>query len=311
MENLMIIGGGPAGYTAAIYAARSLLNPKLIVGTLPGGQITLTNDLENYPGFPEGVGGFDFFQKLDQQAKKFGAEVINDAVIAADFSQHPFTIKTNETTYQTQAVIITTGANPRKLLVPGEKELTGRGVSYCATCDGFFFRGKNVAVIGGGNSALDEGLFLTRFADKVTIIHRRDQLRADKILAERAHANPKIAFIWDTVVEEILGDQQVKALRLKHVKTNLSSVFPIDGVFIFVGYLPNSEIFKAQLALDSDGYILVNAKKETNVPGVFAAGDVEDSIYRQVSTSCGAATIAAIEARKFIAELEGHAYPPK
>lgn len=309
MENVIIIGGGPAGFTAGIYTARSLLKPKIFTGPAPGGQIVLTNDLENYPGFPEGIGGFEFFQKVKEQAEKFGAEIISDMVTAADFSQHPFKITAGDQTYETKSVIIATGAAPRKLDVPGEKEFVGRGVSYCATCDGFFFRNKHVAVIGGGNSALDEGLFLTRFASKVSIIHRRDRLRADQILQDRAMANPKIEFVWDTVVDEVLGGQQVDSLRLRNVKTNKTSEFPVDGVFVFVGYIPNSDVFAGQLEMDENGYLIANARKQTNIPGVFAAGDIEDSVYRQVSTSTGAATIAALEAVKFVAELEGRAYP--
>ncbi|MBN2093524.1 thioredoxin-disulfide reductase [candidate division KSB1 bacterium] len=311
MENTIIIGGGPTGYTAAIYTSRSLLQPKLFSGATPGGQITLTNDLENYPGFPEGIGGFDIFQKLDEQAKKFGSEIINEMVTEVDLKNHPFTVKTESDVYQTKSIIIATGASPRKLNVTGEKEFTGKGVSYCATCDGFFFRGKHVAVIGGGNSALDEGIFLTRFASKVSIIHRRDRLRGSAILQERAQRNEKIEFIWDTVVEEIQGDQIVQNLKLKNVKTNEISNFPIDGVFVFIGYNPNSELFKGQLNLDEEGYILVNEKKQTNIPGVFAAGDIEDKIYRQVSTCVGAGTIAALETEKFLAELEGNTYPGK
>lgn len=311
MENIIIIGGGPTGYTAAIYAARALLQPKLFSGTMPGGQITLTNDLENYPGFPEGVGGFDIYQKLDEQARKFGTEIINEMVTEVDLKKHPFTVKTENEIYQTKSLIIATGASPRKLNIPGEKEFTGRGVSYCATCDAFFFRGKHVAVIGGGNSALDEGIFLTRFASRVSIIHRRDRLRASAILQERAQKNEKIEFIWDTIVERIQGEQIIQALQLKNVKTNVTSVFPVDGVFIFIGYNPNSELFKNQLNLDDDGYIIVNEKKQTDIPGVFAAGDIEDKMYRQVSTCVGAGTIAALEAEKFLAELEGKAYPGK
>lgn len=311
MENVVIIGGGPTGFTAGIYTGRSLLSPKIITGHQPGGQITLTNDLENYPGFPEGIGGYDFFMKIQEQAQKFGAKIQNEDVTAVDFSKQPFIIKTADAEIETKSVIIGTGASPRLLNIPGEKKFTGSGVSYCATCDGFFFRDKHVAVIGGGNSALDEGLFLTRFASKVSIIHRRDKLRADQILQDRAFANEKIEFIYDTVVEEILGDKTVDSLRLRNVKTDSTSEFPVDGAFIFIGYIPNTDLFKGQLDLDEEGYILVNERKQTSVPGVFAAGDVEDNIYRQVSTCVGAATIAALEADKYIAALEGRAYPGK
>lgn len=311
MENVIVIGGGPAGLTSAIYTARGLLNPKVLTGHLPGGQITQTDDLENYPGFPDGIGGFDLFQKLKDQAEKFGAELIQDMVTLVDFSQHPFKVSTSDETYETKSVIIATGANPRKLDIPGEKEFTGRGVSYCATCDGFFFREKHVVVVGGGNSALDEGIYLTRFAKKVTIIHRRDRLRATQILQDRAMENEKIEFIYDTVVEKIAGGDTVNNLHLKNVKTGEKSEMPIDGIFIFIGYIPNSQVFDGQIKTSDDGYILVNEKKETNIPGVYAAGDIEDDIYRQVSTCVGAGTVAALEVEKFVADLEGRAYPGK
>lgn len=311
MENVIIIGGGPAGYTSAIYSARSLMNPLVFTGEIPGGQITLTDDLENYPGFPDGISGFEFYQKIDEQAKKFGARIKNEFVTAVDLSSHPFKVVAGDTEYQTKALIIATGSSPRKLNVPGEKEFTGKGVSYCATCDAFFFRNKHVAVIGGGNSALDEGIYLTRFASKVSIIHRRDKLRGDQILQDRAGNNEKIEFVLDSVVDEIIGRDSVDGLRLKDVKTGESRNFPIDGVFIFVGYIPNSQIFKGQLKLDQAGYLDANKKMQTSVEGVFAAGDIYDSIYRQVSTSCGSGAIAAIEAEKYVAELEGRAYPGK
>jgi len=311
MENVIIIGGGPAGYTAAIYTARSLLRPLVFVGEIPGGQITLTDELENYPGFPDGISGYELFERLDTQARKFGARIKNDYVTAADLSTHPFKIVVGNTEYQTKSLIIATGSNPRKLEVSGEKKFTGKGVSYCATCDGFFFRNKHVAVVGGGNSALDEGIYLTRFASKVSVIHRRNQLRADQILQDRAKKNEKIEFILDTVVDEILGGKSVDGLRLRNVKTNETSDFPIDGIFIFIGYIPNSQIFEGQLKLDEAGYIEANERMQTNIEGVFVAGDIHDSVYRQVSTSCGSGTIAAIEAEKYVAKLEGREYPEK
>ncbi|MBN1352714.1 thioredoxin-disulfide reductase [candidate division KSB1 bacterium] len=311
MENVIIIGGGPAGYTAAIYTARSLLKPLVFTGETPGGQITLTNDLENYPGFPEGISGIEFFQKVDQQAKKFGARIENKFVTAVDLSSQPFKVSVGKNEYESRALIVATGSSPRKLEIPGEKEFTGKGVSFCATCDGFFFREKHVAVIGGGNSALDEGLYLTRFASKVSIIHRRNQLRADQILQDRARRNGKIEFILDTVVEEILGSDTVDGLRMKNVQTGKTENLPIDGVFVFIGYIPNSQIFDGQLEMTDAGYIKANSRMHTSVEGVFVAGDIHDELYRQVSTSCGSGTIAAIEAEKFVAEMEGRAYPGK
>ncbi|MDZ7260766.1 MAG: thioredoxin-disulfide reductase [candidate division KSB1 bacterium] len=311
MHNVVIIGAGPAGLTAAIYAARALLQPLVITGSLPGGQITLTNEMENYPGFPEGIGGFELYQAMEKQARRFGTELVHEVATKVDFSKHPFTIVTDKTTYQARTVIIATGSSPRKLAVPGEKELTGRGVSYCATCDGFFFKEQQVAVIGGGNSALDEAIFLTRFASKVTIIHRRDRLRADLILQERARKNEKIDFIWDSVVTEIMGEKQVEQIRLKNLKTGQESLFPVDGVFIFIGHLPNTEIFQGQIDMDDRGYILTDRRQRTNVDGVYAAGDVQDPLYRQSVTAAGSGCIAALEAEKFIAELEGQSYPGK
>jgi len=311
MENVVIIGSGPAGLTAAIYAARAALNPVVLTGDLRGGQVTLTNNIENYPGFPDGVGGFELFERFQKQAERFGARIKLDAATAVDFSKHPFTVTTREGSLETKAVIVATGSSHRKLGVPGETEFTARGVSYCATCDGFFFKDKSIAVIGGGNSALDEGLFLTRFASKVTIIHRRDRLRADPILQKRASKNEKINFLWDTVVTEIQGQTAVNNLRLKNVKTGKDSDFPVEGVFIFVGLFPNTEIFKGQLQLDDKGYIVADARARTNVAGVFAAGEVRDPLYRQTIIAAGTGAMAAIEAEKFIAELEGRAYPGK
>lgn len=313
MENVVIIGTGPAGLTAAIYAARAELSPVVLRGDQPGGQVTITDALDNYPGFPEGVPGFELYQAMEKQAVRFGAKIISDTAVEVDFKQQPFKIKTREQSYQTQTVIIATGSDPRKLNVPGEKEYVGKGVSYCATCDGFFFRGKKVVVVGGGDSAVEEGLFLTKFATAVTIIHRRDRLRAHAHLQSRATSNEKMNFIWDSVVTEILGDNQagITAVRLKNLKTEQESTFETDGVFIFIGHIPNTQIFKGQIALDESGIIITDRRQRTNVPGVFAAGDVQDSIYRQAVTSAGAGCMAAMEAEKSIAELEGTAYPGK
>ncbi|MBI4641603.1 MAG: thioredoxin-disulfide reductase [Candidatus Tectomicrobia bacterium] len=304
MRDIVIIGAGPAGYTAALYTARALLSPLVIAGNEPGGQITLTTDIENYPGFPEAISGIDLAEALRQQAERFGAEVKYDLVTEVDFAVHPFKITTYDGEYEAKSVIITTGSTPRKLEVPGEQELTGHGVSYCATCDGFFFRDKEVVVVGGGDSALDEGLFLTRFASKVHIVHRRDQRRASLILQERVKKNPKIDFIWNTTVTEILGNGEVKEVLLKDLKTGKEHLFPADGVFIYIGHYPNTEIFKGQIALDEHGYILTDRRQRTNVPGVFAGGDVQDAIYRQVATAVGTGCAAAMEAEKFLVELK-------
>lgn len=311
MRNVIIIGSGPAGLTAAIYAARAHLEPLVIAGMEVGGQITLTDDLENYPGFPEGVKGYDLYQTLEKQAQRFGAEILYDIVTEVDLTGDIKKVKTADKEYEAKVVIIATGSTPKKLDVPGEKELIGKGVSYCATCDGFFFTGKHVAVIGGGNSALDEGLFLTRFAEKVTIIHRRDRLRADAILQQRAFKNEKIEFVWDSVVEQVVGDDAVKALKLKNVKTDEVSEFPVDGVFIFVGHFPNVDLFKGQVELDDSDYINTDERTHTNLKGVFACGDVQDNIYRQAITAAASGCQSAMEAEKYIAETEGESYPGK
>jgi thioredoxin reductase (NADPH) len=311
MREVIIIGSGPAGLTAAIYAGRANLRPLLIGGMERGGQVTLTNDLENYPGFPEGLSGFDMYQLFEKQALRFGTEIIYDVVVNADLAGDVKFVKTATGTYEAKVVIIATGSTPKRLGVPGEDKYIGRGVSYCATCDGFFFTGKQVVVVGGGNSALDEGLFLTRFAEKVTIIHRRDRLRADAILQERAMKNEKMAFIWDTVVEEVAGEAAVTHLRLKNIKTGAASDFPVDGVFVFIGHKPNTELFAGQVKLDEAGYVDTDCRTRTNLPGVLACGDVQDSIYRQAITASASGCMAAIEAEKIIAEDEGRAYPSR
>ncbi len=310
VENVIIIGSGPAGFTAGIYASRAQLSPLLITGNEIGGQVALTYEIENYPGFPEGLPGPELVEKFQAQAERFGTRIEYDYVTEVDFQRHPFVVRTQSgQEYQAKSVIISTGATPRKLQVPGELELTGRGVSYCATCDGFFFRDKQVVVVGGGDSALEEGLFLTRFASKVTIIHRRDELRASKIMQKRAFENDKIEFIWDTVVSSInAGDNgAVASVSLKNVKTGETSEFPTDGVFIFIGHKPNGEIFAGQLDM-ADGYVLTNRRMHTSVPGVFAAGEIQDNYFRQVATSVGQGTMAAMEAEKFLAELEDKSY---
>ena len=311
MRNVIIIGSGPAGLTAAIYAARANLAPLVFAGLEQGGQITLTDDLENYPGFPDGIKGFELYQTLEKQAKRFGAEIFYDVVTQVELHGTVKKVKTADKEFEAKAVIIATGSTPKKLDVPGEKEYIGKGVSYCATCDGFFYTGKHVAVIGGGNSAMDEGLFLTRFADKVTIIHRRDRLRADAILQKRAFDNEKVEFIWDTVVEQVVGDNIVTGLKLKNLKTDKITDFPVDGVFVFIGHNPNIDLFEGQIDLDESGYIHTNSRTFTNVEGVFACGDVQDYIYRQAITAAGTGCKSAMEVEKFIAEQEGHAYPGK
>ncbi|MEE4312364.1 MAG: thioredoxin-disulfide reductase [candidate division KSB1 bacterium] len=311
MENLVIIGAGTAGLSAAVYAARADLSPLVIKGTQPGGQITLTDAVENYPGYPDGITGFDLFQNLEKHASRFGARYANEEVVSVDFTSQPFSIKTHENDYEAKSVIIATGSDPRKLNVPGEKEFIGKGVSYCATCDGFFYKGKEVVVIGGGDSAIDEGLFLTKFASRVTVIHRRDRLRANQHLQNRAFENEKMDFIWDSTIEEITGENSVTGLTLKNVKSGDTSNFRTDGVFIFIGHIPNTDIFKNIIEMDDNDIILANRRQQTNVPGVFVAGDVQDAIYRQAITSAGTGAVAAMEAEKYLAEMEGTSYPGK
>lgn len=309
LENVIIIGSGPAGLTAGLYAARAELKPLLLTGNELGGQISLTTDVENYPGFPEAITGPELIERMREQAEKFGCRIEQDYVTRVDFLRHPFIIETgNSRRYAAKAVIVATGATPRRLGVPGEQEFTGRGVSYCATCDGFFFRGKELVVVGGGDSALEEGLFLTRFATKVRIVHRRDQLRASQILQRRAFANEKIEFIWNSVVTAIHGDGSVRSVTLKNVKTGEESELRTDGVFIYIGHIPNTQLFVGQLEMDPDGYLIVDKRMRTNIPGVFAAGDVQDRYFRQVATAVGQGCAAAMEAEKFIAELEDRAY---
>jgi thioredoxin reductase (NADPH) len=313
MEKVVILGTGPAGLTAAIYAARAGLAPIVLKGDQPGGQVTITDILENYPGFPNGISGYEMYQAFEKQALRFGAQIIADTAVEVDFKNQFLKVKSLEKVYETKTVIIATGSDPRKLNVPGEKEYIGKGVSYCATCDGFFFKDKKVVVVGGGDSAVEEGLFLTRFASSVTIIHRRDRLRAHPHLQNRAKANEKIDFIWDSVVTEVVGSQEsgVTGVRLKNVKTEQESTFEADGVFVFIGHIPNTQIFKDQIDLDERGVIITDRRQRTNVPGVFAAGDAQDPIYRQAVTSAGAGCMAAMEAEKYIAEQEGTAYPGK
>ncbi len=299
------MGSGCAGLTAAIYTARANLSPLVITGQEIGGQIALTNEVENYPGFPDGITGPELVELMQKQAKKFGARIEIDVVTRVDLKTRPFKIETQSgNAYQANALIVATGASPRWLGVPGEKELMGRGVSYCATCDGFFFRGKEIAVVGGGDSALQEGLFLTRFASKVNIIHRRDALRAQPILQDRARENSKINFVWNSVVKEIRGNSIVQSLLLEDTRTGASSEMPVQGIFVYIGHTPNTEMFRGQLEMNEEGYVKVDERLHTSVPGVFAAGESHDHIFRQAVVSAGYGCMAAMEAEKFIAEWE-------
>jgi thioredoxin reductase (NADPH) len=311
MENLIIVGSGPAGFTAGIYAGRAQLEPLLITGSAPGGQMALTSEIENYPGFPQGLTGQELTQLMQQQAERFGTRVQMDEVTAVELSNHPFKVTAYGGEYEAKALIIATGTSPRKLGVPGEAEYTGRGVSYCATCDGFFFQDRKVMVVGGGDSALEEAIFLTRFATQVYVVHRRNRPRAEKVFQERAFRNEKIEFVWDSVVTEVLGDGKVTGVNLKNVKTEEESTLEANGVFIYVGTIPNTRFLGGQLELDDLGYIVTNRQCHTSVPGVFAAGDVQERVLRQISTAVGSGAMAAMEAEKFIAELEDRAYPER
>ncbi len=298
----LIVGSGPAGLAAALYTARANLEPVVLTGMELGGQVSLTHMVENYPGFPEGISGQGLVEAFQKQAEHFGTKSVFDVATEIDFSQRPFKVSTYGDVYLADTLILTTGATPRHLDVPGETEFTGRGVSYCATCDGHFFQGKDVVVVGGGDSALEEGLFLTRFANSITIIHRRDELRGGALLQERAFNHPKIKFLWDTVVTEIKGEGIVNAVQLKNVKTGEERELPTEGVFIFIGHTPNSELYQGKLEMDDKGYLVVNWLMETNVPGVFAAGELADSHYRQVITSAGMGAAAGMQAIRFLEE---------
>jgi thioredoxin reductase (NADPH) len=302
MRNVVIIGSGPAGYTAAIYTARALLEPLVVAGYQAGGQLMLTTEVENFPGFPEGIQGPELMERMRQQAERFGAEVVWKDATAVDFSTWPYRIQVGSTWVEAKTVIIATGARPRMLEVPGEREWLGRGVSTCATCDGAFFREQVVGVVGGGDSAIEEALFLTRFASRVYVIHRRDKLRASKIMQDRAFRNPKIAFLWNTVVEAIHGEPSkgVTGVTLRDTQTGERREFPLDGLFVAIGHVPNTDLFRGQVELDERGYIVVDRRLRTNKPGVFAAGDVVDFIYRQAITAAGMGCMAAIEAERYL-----------
>lgn len=308
-ERVVIIGSGPAGMAAALYTARAQLAPTVIIGNQLGGQAAITHEIDNYPGFPEGIEGPELMGRMKAQAERFGAKFEWDMVTEVDFSSgSPFTVRTYNETYLADSVIVTIGADPRKLGVPGELEGIGKGVSYCGTCDGFFFRGKNIFVVGGGDSAVSEAIFLTRFASHVTLIHRRDALRAGVALQKRFFENEKISVIWDSTLEEILfgEDGAVNAARVKNLKTGEVRVMPTEGVFIFIGHDPNSPIFAQQLAMNENGYVITDERYRTSVDGVFAAGEIQDEIWRQVATSVGQGTGAAMSAIHWLEENEEH-----
>ncbi|MBI5954814.1 MAG: thioredoxin-disulfide reductase [Chloroflexi bacterium] len=297
---VLILGSGPAGLSAALYAARAELNPVVLTGMQLGGQAALTHVIENYPGFPTGVGGAELGELFQKQAEHFGAKVEFDMAHEVDFSQRPYTVKTDSGVYKADTLIISTGASSIHLNVPGEVEMTGRGVSYCATCDGWFFKEKKVVVVGGGDSAFEEALFITRYASSVTLIHRREEFRAGVLLQKRAKEHPKMNFIFNTVVTEVAQGDKLTTLKLRNVKTGEESNFETDGLFIFIGHSPNTEMFKGKLEMSDLGYIKVNDRMETNVPGVYAAGEAADPTFRQVITSAGMGAAAAIQATRFL-----------
>jgi thioredoxin reductase (NADPH) len=308
-RKIVIIGSGPAGYTAAIYAARANLSPLMLTGTQYGGQLMLTTLVENYPGFVEGIQGPELMETMQKQAAHFGTELIPEDVTAVDFLKRPFVVKAGDQSFESQTVVIATGASAKLLGLPAESKLMGRGISTCATCDGFFFKDQNIMVVGGGDSALEEALYLSRLGRRVDVVHRRDSLRASKIMQERALKNPKIEFIWDTVIEDILGVEggKLTGVRLKNLKTDDREERPVDGLFVAIGHQPNTEIFRGQVELLENGYMKVKpGTTATSVPGVFAAGDVQDFTYRQAVTAAGTGCMAALEAERFLEATDTH-----
>jgi thioredoxin reductase (NADPH) len=295
-----IVGSGPAGYTAAIYAARANLEPVCFAGYQAGGQLMLTTDIDNFPGFPDGIPGPELMTRMEAQARKYGAEIIKEDVTRVDFTQYPFLISASRETLQAESVIIATGANARELGLPGEHELIGRGLSTCAVCDGFFYKGKKVAVIGGGDSALEEATFLTKFADLVTVVHRRDKLRASKIMQDRAFHNEKISFLWNTIIDAYLGDKELIGLSVRDAVTGEKKELKFDGVFLGIGHVPSTTIFKGVLAQDAEGYLIAEAGTKSAIPGIFIAGDVQDKVYRQAITAAGLGCQAALDCEKWL-----------
>ena len=308
MHNIIIIGSGPAGLTAAVYAARANLQPLLIEGLEAGGQLMLTTEVENFPGFKNGIMGPDLMAEMRAQAERFGTKIIQGNVMGVDVEAQPMRVVTTDATYETKALIIATGASARLLGLPSERTLMGHGVSTCATCDGYFYRGREIAVVGGGDSAMEEAIFLTKFASKVTVVHRRDTLRASKIMQDKARANAKIAWILDAEVQEIkdTGQGEVTAMVVRHNKTGDTSEVPVHGVFVAIGHTPNTQLFRGQLELDASGYIITHDGAKTSAPGVFACGDVQDHIYRQAITAAGSGCMAALDAERYLDHIPEH-----
>ncbi|MDJ0865313.1 MAG: thioredoxin-disulfide reductase [Myxococcota bacterium] len=300
---LLIVGSGPAGYTAALYAGRADLEPVVVGGLMAGGQLMITTDVENYPGFPEGITGPEMMERFQKQAERFGARVLMEDATRVDLSQRPFRVESDSQSFEADSLIVATGASARWLGLESEQRLTNRGVSACATCDGALYKGKPMAVVGGGDTAMEEALFLTRYATKVTVVHRRDELRASKIMAERARSHEKIEFLWDSVVEEVLGEEFTTGIRVRNVKTDASSELPVEALFVAIGHQPNTALFESQLELDSVGYVKVEpGGTRTSVEGVFACGDATDPTYRQAVTAAGTGCMAAIDAERWLAE---------
>jgi thioredoxin reductase (NADPH) len=302
---VIIIGSGPAGYTAGVYTSRAKLNTLLISGSLPGGQLMTTSEVENYPGFPNGIFGPELMMNMRQQAERFGTKLLDDEVVEVDFKKRPFGIKTHGQEFRSESVVICTGASPRKLGLKAEQEFAGKGISYCATCDGPFFKGEDIAVVGGGDTAIEEATFLTKFGKSVKIIHRKDFLRASKILQEKAFENPKIDFVWDHVVSDISGNKKINSISVRNLRTGEERRIAVGGLFVAIGHEPNTSIFRGQLELDERGYIVLTKNTRTSVDGVFAAGDVHDYRYRQAITAGGFGCMAALDVEKWLVEIRG------